>query len=486
MLQVLVKICLKALKNTLLFKKKYVIIFLIIILISFIRCNHISSRYSSSDDTFVLKVISKKFKNDLYYVEFSGKEKLIGYYQDFAYDIGDVVVIKGNLKEIQEKTIPNIFNYKKYLQSREIYYTLYIRKISLKKKNNSFFNNIKKEIIKRIELQKNKDYLYAFILGDISFFEDEKKEVFIDNGIFFLMSIGYFQIYLIKLFFRWLKRKWRLNFIIYYLIILIVIIFYIYLTNVKISILKNGLLLLISELLKYKHTRYKKNILLIFIGGIILLIKPIYIYNISFWYSFIISIGLSLLKGRKSFFIISFYSFLLSSPLLIYSNYELNFASFFWGILLFLPINYLLFPLCIASLCFPFLSGLLNFTIIILEKINYIFNKIYLFKIIFPKPSIIIVMLYFLIIYYVLKNKKNILFLVLLLFIHSNSNYFINEKNISFLDVGQGDAILIKNHSNGYLIDTGGSQYKNYSRDIIQYIKSLGLKKITLIVTQGH
>ena len=75
--------------------------------------------------------------------------------------------------------------------------------------------------------------------------------------------------------------------------------------------------------------------------------------------------------------------------------------------------------------------------------------------------------------------------MVLLLFIHSNSNYFINEKNISFLDVGQGDAILIKNHSNGYLIDTGGSQYKNYSRDIIQYIKSLGLKKITLIVTHG-
>ena len=57
---------------------------------------------------------------------------------------------------------------------------------------------------------------------------------------------------------------------------------------------------------------------------------------------------------------------------------------------------------------------------------------------------------------------------------------------ITFIDVGQGDSILYTQKNSLVLIDTGGSNYYNYSEQIIMYIKSIGYSKInTLILSHG-
>lgn len=104
--------------------------------------------------------------------------------------------------------------------------------------------------------------------------------------------------------------------------------------------------------------------------------------------------------------------------------------------------------------------------------------------------------------YKMLYNKyKDIIIFLFILLIHSNLIYFNNKKEVTYLDVGQGDSIFIKmpyNTSN-ILIDTGGKEdyyneewsEKNTSfsigKDTIcMYLKSLGVKKLNyLILTHG-
>ncbi|MFA5696127.1 MAG: MBL fold metallo-hydrolase, partial [Bacilli bacterium] len=117
----------------------------------------------------------------------------------------------------------------------------------------------------------------------------------------------------------------------------------------------------------------------------------------------------------------------------------------------------------------------------------------------------IIVFIYYFIIYKTIKNlfQRKYLWLIILSFvliIHHNISYFDSSLKIYFIDVGQGDSILIKlpNQKGNVLIDTGGKldyqedwQRKNKpfslaKNNLIPFFKSLGITKIdSLIITHG-
>ncbi|NLD78960.1 MAG: MBL fold metallo-hydrolase, partial [Mollicutes bacterium] len=93
-----------------------------------------------------------------------------------------------------------------------------------------------------------------------------------------------------------------------------------------------------------------------------------------------------------------------------------------------------------------------------------------------------------------------LIILSFVLIIHHNISYFDSSLKIYFIDVGQGDSILIKlpNQKGNVLIDTGGKlnyqedwQRKNKSfslakNNLIPFFKSLGITKIdSLIITHG-
>jgi competence protein ComEC len=63
----------------------------------------------------------------------------------------------------------------------------------------------------------------------------------------------------------------------------------------------------------------------------------------------------------------------------------------------------------------------------------------------------------------------------------------INKKYINFIDAGQGDSIFLHTQNNkNILIDTGGNFYFDLSSNIINYLKSEGVKKLNyLILTHG-
>ena len=477
------------LKKVLLYKYLYYFVFLIIIVISFIRINipH-TSAYSEGDEEFVLKVLEIKNKENHDIITFQGKEKLICYIKEFPYDVGDIVKIKGKLIRPKNNTIPNTFNYKIYLQSRGVYWELDASNITLVKENSNLFYKFKKMISNRIKKISNYEYLYAFIVGDTSYINSEIKEKYQTIGLSYLLSLGSFQIMMITIILDKLRMSDRRKLILK----IVVIIVYIMFTNMVIGVLRSGLCFIFKSVLKYKKVKYRYSNIILIIGIILLIINPFYIREVGFLYSFSISLAISILykkiKGNyyKRLLKISLIAFCVSLPITMYSNYEINFLSIVFSFILIPLFHFIVFPLSIIVFIFPNLSFLFDFIIHIIEFLINIFSSISISVFVFRKPSMVIIIIYYLIVILFFYNKKYLFLLVIMLFIHHNINLIMKEDIITFLDVKQGDSILLKSNSHLTLIDTGGSNNYEYSTEIVKYIKSLGLSKINnLYLTHG-
>ena len=472
-------------------QSKYIlfIIFLLIICISYYRVNsYKNSVYKGNECIFRLTIISKKYKNDQYMVTFSGKDNLISYVKDFPYDVGDIVDVKGSLSKPKNNTIPNTYNYRLNLQSRDIVWELSINEISVVKRNNNLLNKIKSYITNRINKFKYNEYMLTYILGDTSYFENETRNIYQICGLGFLLSIGSFQIMIIIKLLKKIEGIIKLNKKKSLIINIVFIIGYIIFVNGMIGVLRSGICYIISSVLKYYKIRYKYQNIIFIVGSSLLLLNPYYIINIGFLYSFTVSIIMSISFKRingnplKKLFMLSLIAFLASLPITIYSNYEINFLAIIYCIV-FVPIfHFIIFPLSLIVFIFSFLSPIYDFFISFVEYIIVFLAKIEILVFIFKKPSMIVIIIYYIAILGIIYNKKNIIAFVILLLVHHNINYIIPNTLVTFLDVGEGDAIILKNNSHLFLLDTGGSIYNNYSNNIIKYIKSLGISKIDILI----
>ena len=474
-------------------KYLFFILFILVIIISYYRTNlEKKSIYKGNETIFKLKIVDKKYKNNQYIVIFDDKEKLISYIDEFPYDVGDIIYINGSLSKPKNNTIPNTFNYKKYLQSRGIIWELKINELSISKKNNNLINKIKKTISDKINNNKYREYLYVFLLGDTSYFDNNKRNIYQTCGLSYLLSIGSLHVMMIIRLLKYIEGKLKLKKRKTLIINIIFIVGYILFTNKIIGVLRSGLCYIISSVLRYYKIKYKYQNIIFIVGIILLIINPYYIINIGFLYSFTISIIMSLntkiIKGNylRRLFTISLIAFISSLPITIYFNYEINFLTIIYGFI-FIPIfNYIIFPLSIIIIIFSFLSPFYNFVISFIEYLINILSKIDFLLLIFKKPSMFMIILYYIIIVSIIFKKKNILLLLLFLLFHYNINLIIKDKLITFLDVGEGDAIILKNNNYLFLLDTSGNIYTNYSDNIIKYIKSLGISKIeSLILSHG-
>ena len=469
------------------------ILFILIILFSYYRVNlKKDSVYKGNESDFELTIVDKKYKDDKYTIVFKNSEKLIGYMNDFPYDVGDIVSVKGSLSKPKNNTIPNTFNYQMYLQSRNIFWELTVNDIKIIKKNSNFFTKIKNYITNRINSNKYREYLYVYLLGDTSYFNSETRNIYQTCGLSYLLSIGSIQIMMIANLLKLIEGKLKIKKRKSLIINVVVIIGYIFFTNKIIGVLRSGLCYIISSILRYYKIKYKYQSIIYMVGIILLLINPYYIINIGFLYSFSISIIISLClkninKGYfNRLFKVSLIAFISSLPITIYSNYEINFLAIIFSFIFVSIFHFIIFPMSIIVFIFSFLSPLYYVLISFIEYIINIFSKIDIFIVVFKKPSMIIVILYYIIIIRIMLNKKMVLLLILLLIVYHNINKIIPENIVTFLDVGEGDAIVVKNNNYLSLIDTGGNIYYSYSDKIISYIKSLGMNKIDyLVITHG-
>ena len=453
------------------------------------------SIYNPKQTSFTGEIIKIKKTDYGYSLILKNKENLVVYLDEYLYNLGDQVKIEGTLEIPSNNTIPNNFNYKKYLNNQQIYYILKAKKITLLKENTNIFIKLKQVILTYLNKFKSKNYLQAFILGDTSSLNNI-YDSYQKNGISHLLSIGSSHItllnYLIITFLKKIKLKKIAEPVSYLLVFLFLI-----LLDFPISMLRLFLYLVITYL--FKKFNLKVNSLLKYYLVIIitLLINPFYIFNKGFLYSYFISFILILNKDKLTgnylftIFKISLLSFLGSIPLNIYFNYEINLFSIFYN-LLYVPIfNLIIFPLSLLTLIFPFLDNLFYFVMEILNNISLLLNNFNQGIIILKKIDIFILGIYILIIIYIINtilNKKihGLVILSIILVIHININKFIKDNYVITIDVKQGDSSLLYLDDKAILIDTGGLYNQIVVEKTIIMLKSFGINKIDyLIITHG-
>lgn len=460
------------------------------------------SVYDKSETKFKGIVYKKKINNDKTAFYIKGKEKIvINYYQELLEDInlGDEISVSGKIKVPSNNTVPNQFNYKRYLLNNNIFYTVTAKSVTKTANNTNVIYYLKGKINERIDkITYANEYLKIFILGDTSSLDEETSKSYQQNGVSHLFSISGMHISLFAAIILYVMKRISYNNYYNYSIVISFLIFYSLLVGSSPSVIRSLTMYILFAINKLFNLKIKNLDIICFVLTIMLIINPYYLYNISFQYSYLISFSLVLFsyklksiknKIMKSLYT-SFISFLVSFPICIYNFYQVNVFSIILNIFLIPFVSIIIFPLSLVCFIIPKLSVILNIFTSILQFVSLTIYKYKIGQIVFSKPSIIIVLIYYILIYLFIYNKKNI-YLLIIIVSHKLYPLIDSSFTVTYLDVGQGDSIFIKYpHNQGnILIDTGGivnSDYQVAINKTIPYLKSFGVTKLDyLILTHG-
>lgn len=481
------KVYLTRLKNILRSRYLFKILFIISLIYVFIYIKY-DNIPDISGNIFYGKIIEYKYTNDVYKITIKSDNKLlINYKSDKELNInyGDYIKVEGILTIPNNNTIPNLFNYKKYLRTYNIYYIVNATDIELINYNTNILYDIKNKIVSRINLlNKSKSYIYSLILNNKSYLDKDIKSSYINNGISYLFSTSgiYISLY-IKILYK-LLNKISYNNYYKFIIVLIILLMYILIINKSISIIRYLIMFILFKLNKLLNLNIKKLDIMLILFIIISLINPYYVIDISFILSYLIIFFILVLNKNRNKLYISILCFLVSFPIIIYINYSINIFSIILSFIVKIYNISIILPISIISLFIPSIDNILYKLINLTESISLIFSN---FNITFSKPSIIFIIIYYILLILYIYDKKYIISIILIIVMHKYYYLIDNTLNVTYLDVGQGDAVVITYKSNTILLDTGGNIYSDISNNkIIPYLKSLGKNKIDyLILSHG-
>ena len=489
------------LRKILLYKYLYILILSIVIITSLPRLFINKAIYEEGqikEDFIIQKITISNLKLTL---TLTNKETLIGTYyfktkedkQSFEknYKLGDKIKVLGEIYLPKENTTKNLFNYRKYLSTKNIYHLLKINQYKKVSNNKNIFYFIKQTILDHF---KNDPYLNILLIGDNSYIKKEISKSYQNNGLSHLFSVSGMHVSLIASIISKLLSKLNENK--KALIISIFLLLYLQIVGLQAAVIRGVLFYILIQINKVFNLNIKLINLFILTLSITLLINPKFIYDLGFQYSFSISFVLiylsDILNGKYSLLKVSLISFIVSIPISLYNFHELNFTSIIFN-LFFVPfIVKIIFPLTTIVSIFTFLIPLYNILTNLMEKFSLLCTKVSILKFTFMHLQIYFYIIYIIIIILIIINLKKkkyypIYLLILILFIHYLIPSFQNKKYLYMLDIGQGDSIILHINKETILIDTGGNTSSTIVENTtIPTLKSLGIKKIKyLILSHG-
>ena len=477
------------LKTLLQYNYFYIILVILVLCLTFIRNSFYNeSKFNGSETSFVGIVDEIKKSDDYYKITIKSKEKIIGSYynkEPLNMSLGDKITFKGTLSKPKNNTIPNTFNYRKYLYNHYVYYLVKIDNIKVISKTRSVKYKVKNYIVKRSEKFKHSDYFKAFLIGDKSEMDD--YSIFQKNGVSHLFAISGMHLSLLSGIILFLFKKSRFKEI----LACIFLILFSMITNYSASIYRSLLLFIYIVLNKKLDLRISTVNVLLLVVCTLLIFNPLIIYDMGFLYSVSVSLGLILFNKymKKNYFVnmflTSFIAFLFSLPITLYYNYEINLMQIINNVIIVPLVSIIIYPLTILTFIFSFLEPILNVLISILKFIS---THLIMINIIVPKVSLIFYFTYYVFLFMFLKTNRNIFILLIIIYTLCIKAKPLIDFNtyVYFLDVGQGDSSLIYSKHKVILIDTGGKDNIKVSDNTIKFLKSTGKSKINyLVLTHG-
>ncbi|MBC2122265.1 DNA internalization-related competence protein ComEC/Rec2 [Listeria marthii] len=398
---------------------------------------------------------------------------------------GQFISVSANIETPQVNRNQNQFNYQEHLKRQRIHYVLQASSLSISDEVSPSIlmriQNIRLQTITHITENispKINPYFLALITGEKNGFSPEMYETYQQMGVVHLLAISGLHVNLLVGAIYFLLLKFGITRERAVLCLLVFLPFYIILTGANPPVIRAATmtaLLLLSEKYATKWSSFSV-ICLSFVQ--FFLLQPYVIYEVGFQLSYAVSFGIILssrqiLTRQQNIFTkslaISFVSTMMSSVVMMYHFYSFSWVGIFFN-LLYVPIfTIIILPGCISvfllSMCSPVLSAIpesvLTFLIQFIESFTNVLAKIPRQTIVTGRPNTIILVLIIgtiLLFFYQWQKKKFPIgiFIFFCLLCYISSFNFIGK--VSFVDVGQGDSILIQLPYNkgNYLIDTGG------------------------------
>ncbi|HHU20945.1 MAG TPA: DNA internalization-related competence protein ComEC/Rec2 [Acholeplasma sp.] len=410
------------------------------------------------------------------------------------YSVLDYVKFKGEEVVIDDVRIPYDFDYKEYLKHQGISKVINASSVIKTKKRFSYLylRELIANYIDKYFKEPGNMIIKGLVIGDSKSFTLDFASDLRINGTSHLFAISGAHVniityFLIKVF---SKAKHQDK------IVSSLLIIYLFLTNFLPSVLRAVLMYLMHTVNK-KYKLHLKTLDLLSLAFIfMLIINPCYFFNLSFQLSFIVTAIIvlitTLVKDKSSLIqtiIISAAAVIVTLPIIANINSEVNLLSPFVNVVFIFLVLEILLPLSFVILFLPFLNKFYNLLVQGFLFLNNLFAS--QIKICIPLPYFKI---YHALIYYgffvfffsLRKLKLRKIVLASFLFLFSCFILFQSSTTslkVTFLDLYNGESILIQKGTKQILIDTGTGQGKKVS----SFLKKTGVYSLDyLIITHDH
>lgn len=430
-----------------------------------------------------------------YFILSSKCERLYVKAKENNYEIGDYLAIKGEKKELDFTVIESSFDFGDYLSKKGIRYELTYKSIKVK-----FSNYIRMKQYKSWFLsQFNEDT--KGVVSSILFSQDigsETIDIMTDlhlsrlastSGIYIYTFIAVLEYFLEKK----IQEKWTK------LISLGILSFYLVFTFPRFAVLKILVISLLRWINNYKLNKKISYPALIAISGFVFLLFDYHLaYQDGFILGYLITILFLFMRSifedkrkwqQKIISSIFIYLFFIPFELEFYNSIEpFSFAN----TLLFTPYFIVIAFVSLISFYGVPIYKLVNY---IVFPLKYIFKPFEFLKCEIYAPNLsgplllFYYVLFMLLVYYISIKFKPIVMRLLIVFLSFMSVYFLPISNlltneVTFINVGQGDACLIRKQDTTILIDTGGNKYSDIATEsLIPFLKKKRIYDIDLVIT---
>ncbi len=461
-----------------------------------IQHNWLIQAEKSHNIVCIIKTIPDKRVN---YSKFNCKTKknniLVYLYDtDIELKLGDKIQIDNQLEPIKNNTVPNQFNYAKYLKSNRIFYQNQINEVKIISHHNRMDYRLINYLIDYYKDSDVKEYILSFLIGEKNALDDEFKDNIQTLNISHLFVVSGFHVGFLYLALKFIFKHLKVSKEHSEIITSFGLILFLILNQFSISILRAvGFIIGIQWKNKYKYPIENVNILSI-IALVNLIINPFVIYHAGFVLSYLITLSLllsqSLLKKSSSFvnlIKVNIIAQLFSLPIIANFNFNYNFISIMTTPFLCIYYTFVIFPFTIVCIILKPLSLPLSHFFHLYENCLSTLSKVSMF--IYNIGSFdehrTFFYYFFLVLFLIKIERKHFstmyatFIIVIALFYHTLSL----SSEVTFIDVGQGDSIFIRSQFNRCtaLIDTGGSIYYHPGEKVKDYLKSIQVRHIDVL-----
>ena len=463
-----------------------------------------------------LKGIAKLNKEKVLFTYILKDEKEKTFFKEYFQ--GGMLKVNADIEDIGEKKNFYSFDYKKYNENKGIFKNVKVNDIKNFEENKGIISKIKiwrislgNKIHKEISFDKS-GYIEALIFGDKAYLEKDEIINYKNLGTSHLLAISGLHLGVLISLIYFILLRLRFSVEIIEKIVFLVIPFYMLISGFSPSVLRAGGMIMLYIIFRKKDMTKLEALLTTFI--LILFINPLFIFDIGFELSFLITFCLLMsddfLSGSKNIFTsgfkISLVSSLASLPILVMNFYTFSYISIISNIFLVPIFSLVIFPLVLISyVVFLFSSTMFNVIFKPILNISFsFFDKIQDLFLNFSPVVIgrhnnyvgVIIFIFILcILIYLNKNKFLLATLgVLLLFFTLLGFSYIGEDKIEEVKIGKGEIYYVRGGRHNLLVNTSNNiqnfyndfRKKDVEYDIInEYNKMLnyeGKRKIDYLV----